>query len=92
MFYGISAALFTVSFGIFGNFGIFGAICPVFIPKLSKLSKLPKKRWKPPPEMSRTPAAAPRRVPYAVIWANFSVPSTLVNFQPSQSPPEIAVL
>ena len=83
--------IFAADLGIFGNFGILWDLTPVFIPKLSKLSKLPKKRWKPPPEMSRTPAAAPRRVPYAVILANFSVPSTLVNFQPSQSPPEISV-
>ena len=32
-----------------------------------------------------------RVVFYAVIFANFSVPPTLVNFQPSQSPPLISV-
>ena len=40
----------------------------------------------PPPEMSRTPATAPRRVPYANCL-NFSTPFSSVNFQPSQSVP-----
>ena len=39
----------------------------------------------PPPEMSRTPAAAPHRVLYAVIFANLSTPSSTVKPQPAYS-------
>jgi len=45
---------------------------------------------KPRPRDSRGRGVGFMPVSYAS-FANFSVPSTLVNFQPSQSPPLIAV-